>query len=155
MDEEDGDERLERAVACLPCCGIVGSANVQTTRIALSRKSAVREPAVRRAEGVREAEEEVREDDEERDHDPADRALGQVSGWFGIRLSSSSRPSDPKAIAAHMVGRSRRRRQNRNVTTPSADVRDEDDVVKNLDRVVQGRSRARVPPDCTRARRSA
>jgi len=45
---------------------------------------------------------------------------GGFPEWFGIRLSSSSRPSDPNAIAAHMVGRSRRLSQNRNVTNPSA-----------------------------------
>jgi len=40
----------------------------------------VRKPAVRGAECVGEAEQEVREDDKERDHDPADSALGQVPG---------------------------------------------------------------------------
>ena len=66
-------------VAVSPGCGIVGSANVQTTRIALSEKSAFASagPA---AEGGREAEEEVRKEDEERDDDPAEGALGEVAG---------------------------------------------------------------------------
>src|SRR6185437_4039030 len=45
---------------------------------------------------------------------------GTLPGWFGTSAKISSSARSPKAIAAHMLARSRRCRQNRSVTTPSA-----------------------------------
>jgi hypothetical protein len=117
VDEEDRDERLEDSAARLPRLRNCGSANVQTTRIG----SGVRGRWRRRfaVERIREPEQEVREEDEQRDDEAVDCALGQAAS-FGIRLRSSRKPSEPNAIAAHLVGRSRRRHQKRRVTTPSA-----------------------------------
>jgi len=43
-----------------------------------------------------------------------------LPGWFGTKLSASSRAIAPKAAADQRLARSRRRYQYANATTPSA-----------------------------------
>jgi hypothetical protein len=99
----------------------------------------VREPACRRAERVREAEEQIREEDDQRDRNASDRTLRDVAGVIGDeaqeldqaeRAECDGRPS-ARAIPATQP-RGERDRSER-------DERDKVEIPKGLNRVVQGR----------------
>ena len=83
-------------------------------------KSALASSA-RRAEGVRETEEQVREDDEQGDRDADDPALEEVAVVrSGSSPRSSSRPSEPNAVAAHRLAPVAAAEPEDDVPTPSA-----------------------------------
>src|SRR5439155_19493769 len=97
----------------------------------------IRESPVRRVKGVREPEEEVREDDEERDDQAAVCALGHVADVVrdqAQELEQAERAERDRGPPRPAVAAASPEEEG---DATERDVRDEVDVVKNLDRTVQ------------------
>ena len=121
-----------------PCCGDPRQRERPDDEDRAQEEERVRKPPVRGVERVREAEEEVREDDEERDDQAAVCALGEIAGVVrdqaqqleeAERAEGDRSPPGCEVSAAPPEDKGDRTER---------DVRDKVDVMKDLDRNVQG-----------------
>ena len=138
MHEEDDHERLKRAVPRFSRLGDRRQRERPDDEDGAQEEERVRELLARRAEGVREPEEEVREEDEQGDRDAADGALRDVPGVVrdqGQQLEQAERAEGDRRPHAGAVPAAVPEDE---CDPTERDVRDEVDVAKRLDGVVHG-----------------
>src|SRR4029077_4872301 len=103
-------------------------------------EQAVRELAIRGSEGVREPEEQIREEDEQGDDDADVRLFQEVAVVGGDeteQLEEAERPERDRRPASRPVTAPQPEKDR---DSPQRHIGEEVDVAKNLDRVMQGRS---------------